>query len=294
MTAGFDYVRPASLDEACRLLDRPDAPSAVLAGGTDLLVRIKKGNLRPQTVISLRDLSELCRLSCAPGRGARIGPMVTLDALECSAEILKNLPGLAEAAGQIGSAQVRSRATIGGNLCNARRGADMAPSLLSYGATVTIRRGLRERTIPVEHLFAPSGETLLAREELLSEVQVPEPPERSFGTFLKVSPPGLGPTLASLGLLAVFEPHGTSCRELRLAIGSPGERPVRAGGAEGIAAGRELADALIDEVSLAASAEVPLDSALRASGGGRRAFIQAMTRKALVAARSWAQKGVGA
>ena len=255
------------------------------------MVQIKRGKLQPEAVISLRDLSELSRISFAPDRGATIGAMTTLEALESSKEILENFGAVAEAAGQIGSPQVRSRATIGGNLCNAARVADLAPSLIAYGATALVSDGRNDRSIPLEDFFAGPGRTTLGEGELLREIRIPAPPQPSFGTYLKASRPMMSPAMVGLGVLAVFTPDRGSLRELRLVVGAAAPTPFRAREAENLASGPKLEDELIERVSRAASDEAQPVSDLRCTASYRKDLIRVLVRRALLAARSWAEKG---
>ncbi len=287
----FDYVRPSSSEEACRLLSRSGGQSKVIAGGTDLLVQIRQGKLHPETVISLRDIPELSRISFNPDHGVTIGAMTTLDVVESSKEILENFKSVAEAAGQIGSAQVRSRATIGGNLCHAAPSGDMAPSLISYGATVVISDGMKDRTIPIEDFFTGPGQTVLKEVELMREIHIPVPPRPHFGTYLKASRSIMDLAIVGVAMFAVFESDGETCRDLRLALGAVAPTPFRASETENMTIGHKLEDELIDKVSQMTSDEARPISDVRSTASYRKSLIKVMVRRALVAARSWAQKG---
>ena len=287
----FDYLRPSSLDEACRILSRSEGRSKVLAGGTDLLVRIRQGLILPEAVISLADIKELSHISFEPDRGVTIGAMTTLDAVESSKEIKENFRSVTEAAGEIGSPQVRSRATIGGNLCNASPSADMAPSLISYGATALIGDGKQDRTIPLEDFFTGPGQKVLKNGELMKEIHIPLSPQPNFGTYEKASRSSMDPAIVSIGMLAVFESHGESCRDLKLVLGAVAKTPFRAIEAEDMAKGHRLNDALIDKVSQMASDEARPISDVRSTADYRRHLIKVMVGKILVAARSWLRKG---
>lgn len=162
----FEYFEPTSLDEARRLLARPK--SFAIAGGTDLLVRLKKG--RPaDRIVSLRRIASL-----RGQRGDWIGPLTTLDEL--------THPLLRQAALQMASPQVRALATIGGNLCNASPAADLAPPLLCLDATLETT----SRTIPLREFFCGPGRTLLERDEIVTGIRVPAVAGRH--AFLKFSP----------------------------------------------------------------------------------------------------------
>lgn len=287
----FDYIRPSSFEEACRLLSRSGGQSRVIAGGTDLLVQIRQGKLHPEAVISLRDIPEISRISLKSGHGVAIGAMTPLDVVESSKEILENFRPVAEAAGQIGSAQVRSRATIGGNLCNAAPSADMAPSLIAYGATVIISNGSKDRNIPLEDFFTGPGLSALKNGELMREIHIPLPPQPSFGMYLKTSRSSMDLAMVGVGMLAVFESDGETCQDLRLVLGAVAPTPIRARDAENMATGHKLEDELIDKVGQMASDEARPISDVRSTASYRKSLIKVMVRRTLVAARPWAQKG---
>lgn len=287
----FDYVRPSSFEEACRLLRQSNGQRKALAGGTDLLVQIKQGKLHPKAVVSLRDIPELSFIRPAPERGVSIGAMTPLGVIETSKEILKGWPAVAEATSRIGSAQVRSRATLGGNLCNAAPSADTAPILIAYGATAVLGRGKTERSILLEDFFTGPGETELNPGELLKAVYVPPPPPRSFGTYLKASRSGMDLAVVGIGILVVFEPKGEVCRDLRLVLGAVAPTPMRARESEQMVTGRRLDDELIERVGHMASEETRPISDVRSTARYRRKLVNVLTRRALLGARSWAKGG---
>ncbi len=287
----FDYIRSSSFEEACRLLRQSNGQRKALAGGTDLLVQIKQGKLHPKAVVSLRDIPELSFIRPAPERGVSIGAMTPLGVIETSKEILKGWPALAEATSRIGSAQVRSRATLGGNLCNAAPSADTAPILIAYGATAVLGRGKTERSILLEDFFTGPGETELNPGELLKAVHVPPPPPRSFGTYLKASRSGMDLAVVGIGILVVFEPKGEVCRDLRLVLGAVAPTPMRARESEQMVTGRRLDDELIERVGHMASEEARPISDVRSTARYRRKLVNVLTRRALLGARSWAKGG---
>jgi len=290
MTA-FDYMRPSSFEEACGFLGKSDGQSKVIAGGTDLLVQMRQGLLHPEAVISLRDIPGLSSILFNPDKGATIGAMTTLDVVESSKEILENFRSVAEAASQVGSVQVRSRATIGGNLCNAAPSADMAPSLIAYGAQVMISDGKKDRTIPLEDFFTGPGKTVLKKVELMREIHIPLPPLPNFGIYLKASRSSMDLAMVGVGMLAVFESDWESCRDLRLVLGGVAPTPFRAREAENMVTGHKLEDELIDKVCQMASDEARPISDVRSTASYRKSLIKVMVRRALLSTRSWAQKG---
>jgi carbon-monoxide dehydrogenase medium subunit len=217
--------------------------------------------------------------------------MMPLGAIETSKEILKGWPAIAEAAGQIASAQVRSRATLGGNLCNAAPSADMAPMLIAYDASAVLSNGETARSIPLEDFFTGPGETALGLGELMKEVRLPSPPPRSCATYLKASRSGMDLAVAGVGIRVVFEPNGKTCRDLRLVLGAVAPTPMRAKESEHMAVGRRLDDELIERLGNRASEEARPISDVRSTASYRRRLIKVMTQRALRAARSWTEEG---
>lgn len=287
----FEYNRPSSLEEAGRLLQAPDVGSHILAGGTDLLVRIKRGEIIPQKVISLRDVPGLSFVRTLPDGGVTIGAMTPLSALEISEVLLKRYSALAEAAAKIGSAQVRSRATVGGNLCNAAPSADMAPILIAYGAGARVSNGRDERSTPLEDFFKGPGQTDLKRGEILKEIHLPAARQPCFAVYLKACRSRMDIALVGVGLRVLFEPNGEKCREVSLVLGAVGPVPIRVRSVEQEIAGSPLDDRVIERVSqLAREAASPI-SDIRASAGYRLSLVEALTHKALTAARLWVREG---
>jgi CO/xanthine dehydrogenase FAD-binding subunit len=287
----FDYIRAMTFEEACRLASEPDQEAKILAGGTDLLVRIKNNSLHPSRLVSLRDVPGLSSVDFDAKKGLSIGPMTLLSAIETSPEICAHYPALAEAAATIGSVQVRNRATLGGNICNAAPSADMLPMLIAYSARAVISDGNNERVVALEDFFTGPGQTVLQSGELLKAVEIPPPPTRAFGIYLKATRTALDLALVGVGLMVVFHPEKTVCEDLNIILGAVGPTPIRAGKSERLAAGQELENQLIEKVSQMAADEAMPITDVRATASYRKALIAVNTRRALVAARSWAHKG---
>jgi carbon-monoxide dehydrogenase medium subunit len=262
-----------------------------LAGGTDLLVQIKQRKLRPKALISLRNVSEISSLQLKTQQGLRIGSMTPLTVIESSEDVLKNFDALAGAVSEVASLQVRSRATLGGNLCNAAPSADMAPILIAYGANVVLFDGAEDRIISLEDFFTGPGQTVLKRGELMKEIQVPIPQQPSFGTYQKARRSSMDIAVVGVGILVVFDSGRSVCRDLRLVLGAVAPTPIHAREAEKEARGQRLDDETIKRVSKMAAEEACPISDVRSSASYRRSLVQVLTRKSLQAAQSWAQKG---
>jgi len=297
----FDYMRPLSVEEACAALAGAGGTAKALAGGTDLLVQMKHGKLQPKALVSLRSVPGLSFVRVADDGGLVIGAATPLGKVEYSPLVRAGFPAIAGAAAWIGSVQVRSRATVGGNLCNASPAADMAPILIAYGATATISDGRAERTLPLEDFFTGPGKTVLRPGELLTVLSVPAPSPGSFGIYRKAYRSAMDIATVGIGVVAVFAPAATTTaavfsaelviQDVRLVLGAVGPTPFRARAAERVLAGQKLDESLIDLASRTASKEAKPITDMRASAEYRTTLVEVLTRRALLAARSWAEKG---
>lgn len=217
----FTYERPRSLAEAIALLGLHGPEARPLAGGTDLIIRLRDGSLKPAVVIDLKQVREL-RPTIREEEG-RLWISATSVMTDIAADPLvrRYFVALAEAASVIGSVQIRNRATLGGNICNASPAADTAPSLLVYGATVVVVGQAGTRRIPIDGFFVRSGTTTLQPGELVTAIELPLPTRRIGATHVRRTR-RRGHDLASVTLACSVDETGRT----RLAYGSVGPRPV--------------------------------------------------------------------
>ena len=283
----FDYLAPHSLAEALDMLsDRPEA--IPLAGGTDLLVRVKEGSRAIEALLSLKRLPELRQY--AHNGALTIGSTVTVSTITADPHVQQAYAALALGAGLIGSVQIRNVATLGGNLCNASPSADTALPLLVLGAQAVIAGPRGERTIPLEEFFRGPGRTALQPGELLKAVTVPRLPPHS-GSFYLRHTPRARMDLAVVGVAAaVTVTADGSIVSARLALGAVAPVPLRARQAEALLAGQILTDELCRDVGAAAAREAePIDDQ-RAPADYRRHLVDVLTRRALSGALDRAQE----
>jgi len=268
------------------MLAGSEGPVKALAGGTDLLVQMKLGSLQPHALVSLRDVPGLAFVRLDEDGGLVIGAVAALAALESSPEVKAAFPAIAEAASYVGSVQVRSRATVGGNLCNAAPSADMAPILITDGRS--------ERSVPLEDFFAGPGENVLEPGELLKAIAVPPSPEASFGKYFKSFRSAMDCCTVGVAVCAAFAPGSMVVRDVRLALGAVAPTPIRARASEKMLIGRALDETLIARASVAAADEAQPITDLRASAEYRKILVEVLSRRALTAAHAWAQKEAAA
>jgi CO/xanthine dehydrogenase FAD-binding subunit len=277
----FQYFSPKTLNEVIALLESFGENAFVMAGGTDLLVRMKNGEKNPACLIDLKGIPKLEHIDYGDNEGVKIGALSSIADIEKHPCLIKYYSALAEAASSIGSAQIRNKGTIGGNLCNASPSADMAPPLIVMDAVFRTFGKAGERVIRSEDFFMGPGKTILQSCEVLTEIQVPRPPVKSGAAYLKFSRRG-GLDLAIVGvacLLAVS--RGSCCERARISMGAVAPTPLRAKKAETLMTGEKISDELIEEAAEVASQEAKPISDIRASANYRIEIIKTLVRRAI-------------
>jgi carbon-monoxide dehydrogenase medium subunit len=181
------YERPTSMREASQLLAKEKGQAYVLAGGTDLLVRLRTGFIEPDLVVDIKRISGMHTVT-KTASGFKIGAAVSGAELGENAALKKAWPGVVEAANLIGSKQIQGRATMTGNLCNASPAADSVPALVAAGAKAVISGPKGKRTIPVEAVPVGPGKTSLKKGEIIESLLLPKRPPRSGDAYLRFIP----------------------------------------------------------------------------------------------------------
>ena len=281
----FEYKAPATLKDALELMDRHQGGLSVLAGGTDLIVRMKNGQFHPLVVMDVKKIPELNRLEWEEGEGIHIGAAVPLSKLAVFPTLVEKFGIFSQACAMIGSVQIRNRATMGGNVCNAAPSADTPPPLLCLGAKAVVANHRNSRTVPLEHFFLGPGETALRPDELLVEIVIPTPPLPSSGCYLRHTPRAeMDIAVVGVGAFLVSSRPGDSVQEARIALGAVAPTPVRAPQAEAVLKGKHPTKALIEEAAGKAVEAIKPISDLRGSVDYRTHLAKVLTRRALTRA----------
>lgn len=259
-----------------------DGRARPLAGGTDLIAQMKEGRRIPRVVVDVKKIPELNVLDLDEGEGLRIGAAVPLVDIIAFPPVRERFGDIAYACSLIGSVQIQSRATIGGNLCNAAPSADMAPPLICHDATAIIAGRGGVSSVAAEGFFVGPGRTILAPGELLVELRLPIPSSRSAAAYMRLIPrEEMDIAVAGVGSLVVMEPDLRTCRGGRIALCAVAPTPIRAVEAERYLAGRVLGEAAMAEAGrLAAEASRPIDD-VRGSAAYRRELVKVLTRRTL-------------
>lgn len=280
----FSYLRPENLAEAAaaRLDNGPGAH--FLAGGTDLLVRNRLKTTDLGCAIDLGGIPGLSGISLKDGQ-IFIGSMTRVAEIEKSDLVKSYIPVLAEAAGLLGSPQVRNLATIGGNLCNGSPSADLTPPLLVLGATLSIFSSRGEKTLGLEEFFLGPSRTILLPDEILTGIAIPLPPEGVRLAFLKHSLKR-SMDIALVNVAAMVSLSGNTCTDSKIILGAVAPTPMRARGAEAAIMGTVLDEEHIIKAAEAAAGECSPISDLRCSAEYRRELVRVLVGRTLQSLRS--------
>jgi CO/xanthine dehydrogenase FAD-binding subunit len=277
---GFDHYDVGTLAEALEVLSRLNGRGRVIAGGTDLMLQMRSGRETPENIVNIKRLPELKGISYDEEQGLRVGALTTLRQLIRSPIIKEQYPSLASAACMMASEQIRSFATVGGNLCNGSPSADLAPPLMVMKAEVVLISQPGERRLPLEDFFIGPGQTALEPGELLQEICLPPP---DCQTVYFKSAPRLYMDIAVVGVAAGLGLAGGSCQRARIVLGAVAPVPLRVQVAEEILIGRPVTLERIGRAAeLAAEACSPIDD-VRGSAWYRRRMVEVLTRRALEA-----------
>ena len=290
----FAYQRPTTLPAAVALLTELGPEGRLLAGGTDLIIRLRDGSIRPQVVVDLKRVVELDdEIGEGEGEGGGslvIGALTTMTDIAADARIRRHFRALAEAAAVVGSVQIRNRATVAGNICNASPAADTAPALLVYGAVVVLAGPAGTRRIPIDEVFVRSGVTTLTRGEVVTGVELPAPIGPRGSVHVRRTR-RRGHDLASVTLACAVTADGVT----RLAYGSLGPRPILVADESGLLADPAAPDAAkmqrLEALFVDAS---PSATSMRASPAYRLAMLHVLGLRAVnVAIARLAEASVG-
>lgn len=279
----FSYYEPSTAGEATDILRRGGDRYKVLAGGTDVIINLRRRTADYEALVNIKRLPGITSWSIEPAGGLRIGAATPFRALETSHEFAGKYPALVEAIKVIGSLQLRNMATIGGNLCNASPAADSAPALMVAGATATyVDNGSGPHTVPVHQLFLGPGRSIVGQEGLLLQVNVPEPAENTGSCFQRFTPrDAMDIAIVSAAAQVTLERSSDRISDVAIALGAVAPTPVRASKAEEALRGHEPTPELLAKAGALAMDEcAPIDD-LRGSASYRRSLVEVLVRRTL-------------
>lgn len=279
----FDIVnieRPETLEVALKMLSG-NPKLKIIAGGTDVLIRMHNGDLEDAELMSVRGIGGLDEISMLEDGTISIGAMATFAQIFRNDIINRHLPVLAEAAVTVGGPQIRNMATIGGNVCNGAVSADSATTLFAYDAALKLVSLAGTRTVKIGEFYAGPGKVKLEPGEILTNFLIqPESYRKTSGCYIKYSI-RKAMDIAMLGVSAVCKVEGGKLSDVRIALGVAAPTPIRCSEAEAFAEGLEATPENLKEIGrLAVKASKARDS-WRASKAYREHLIEILTVRAL-------------
>ncbi len=244
----FEYHEPSTLEEVLRLLSELGGNARILAGGTDLLVRMKLNVDRPSHVISLEKVPGLNSVTSRNSHGVTIGSTVTACALAENELIRERFSPLSLAGSRLGAPMIRNRATIGGNLVNARPAADLSPAAMVLSAGLKLKSLERERFVPANDFFVGPGQTVIEENELLVSLEIETPPPWSGGSYLKLGArKALEISMVNVACLLTLQSEDGPIASVKIALGAVAPTPVRAFAAEDFLLGKQPSESIFKE-----------------------------------------------
>ena len=253
------YETPKTAQAAVALLAAATGPVKVLAGGTDLIVQMRAGVQKPGLLVDVKHIAEMTTVSNDNGAG-RIGAAVACMKLTEDKAFAQAWPGVIDGVNLIGSVQVRGRASVGGNVCNASPAADSVPAMIAAGAIAHIVGPAGKREVPVEQIAAGPGKTSLAKGELITSFLLPKRPARSGDAYLRFTPrTEMDIAVVGVGINITLDDKGV-CTQARVSLGAVAERALLVPEAAAALVGSKIDDAALDRLAAAASAAArPID-----------------------------------
>ena len=254
------YEMPTTAEAAVALLAVATGPAKVLSGGTDLIIQMRSGQHTPALLVDVKNIAEMTSISAEENGSYLIGAAVSCMRLTEDAAFAKTWPGVIDAVNLVGSVQVRGRATIGGNVCNASPAADSVPAMMAAGAMANILGPEGRRSVPVEQIAAGPGKTSLAKGEMVTSFALPPRAARSGDAYLRFTPRSeMDIAVVGVGINLTLDESGV-CTHARVSLGAVAARALLVPEAAAALIGTRVDTAALDQLAAAASAAAqPID-----------------------------------
>jgi carbon-monoxide dehydrogenase medium subunit len=276
----FQYATPQSLNEALKLLGRRGG-AALLAGGTDLIVKMRARRLRPGLVVDAKRIPELNVMKLDKS-GLTLGAAVSCRRVYTDRKVARMFPALAESAALVGGIGIQGRASVGGNLCNAAPSADTVPALIVLGALAQIRGPRGSRKLPVEEFCTGPGKNALKPGELLVSLKIPKPARNAGAFFLRFIPRNeMDIAIVNAAAAVELDSAGRTFKSARISVGAAAPVPLLVREAGACLAGRPVNDKCIQEAAKLAAATVRPITDMRGTIEYRRDLAAVLAARAL-------------
>ena len=276
----FDYAAPATIAEAAALFAARGDRARALAGGTDIIVQVRENRRDLDLLVDLKNIPEVNELSFDSTTGLRLGAAVPCYRLAQHSAIAKVYPGLVEGASLIGGVQIQSRASVGGNLCNASPAADSIPALIACEAIAVIAGAKGTREVPVEKFCTGPGRNVLELGEFLLRLQLPAPKPRTGSAYQRFIPRNeMDIAVVGVGAAVTLDESRTKCVAARIALGAVGPTPLLV--PDPGLAGSSLTEADIERAAALAQQTARPISDMRGSAEYRKHLVGVLVKRVL-------------
>jgi carbon-monoxide dehydrogenase medium subunit len=275
----FSYYHPENIPEACEILARYGSRAKVLAGGTDMLPKMKQALLSPEVLVSLKGIEGISAIEYVPGKGVVIGAGATHNDIVNAPALQQKYLSLSEAAHAMANNQIRNMGTVGGNIVNAVPSSDLPPILIALGAEVKLVGAKGERVLALEDFFTGPGKSVIAPDEILTEIVIPDQ-SATGSTYIKFGLRRSG-ALAVVGVAVAVTVQKNTIKDARIVLGAVAPVPMRAKKAEKMLMSRVVNNRLLEEAGVSAAFECRPISDIRGSEEYRRDMVKVFTRRAL-------------
>ena len=280
----FCFHKPKTLDEALVLIDKYQENGLLMEGGSEVIPNMKSLVVTPDHIISLKHIAEFFYLRYTPGEGLHIGPSTTLTKIEYNPDVQRVYPSLYQGIHGMSNTAIHNISTVTGNICYAVPSADTAAPLLTLEAVLSVKSVDGERKVPIGELFAGVRRTTLKKNEIVTDIFVPEPDPKAVMAYYK-NPCRKALDLAIAGVATYVVMDGDVCRDARIAMSAVAVVPKRAFEAEAMLKGQVLTDELINAAAEhAALHECSPISDIRASADYRRELVRLSVRDGVMLA----------
>jgi CO/xanthine dehydrogenase FAD-binding subunit len=281
----IDYSSPETLAEALTLINEYQKDAGILAGGTDLIVKMRADRINPGQIIDIKSIPELNQVNINSNNDLTIGSAIPCYKIYNNTDIMNLRPELNDSASIIGGTQIQGRASFGGNICNAAPSADSVPLLISLNTTCNIQSTKGERTIPLQDLFSGPGQTILEPNELMVSITIPNQSSLSGANYIRFIPRNeMDIAVVGAGVSVTLSNDNKNFESVRVALASVGPTPIFVEGLNKEISGQEINDESIRAVSnMAKNASKPI-SDMRGTIEFRQHLCEVLTRRALITA----------
>ena len=277
-----DYERPTNLKAALEILQNNGETTKILAGGTDILTKLRIRREQPDLLLDSKEIPELNELSYNPDSGLTVGGAVPFYKLYAHADVIKYYQSIVDSTKIIGGIPIQGRATLGGNLCNAAPSADAIPTLIVLGATATIHSLNDSREVPISEFCTGPGSTILNTNEIVVSINIPSPKKNSGAHYMRFIPRNeMDIAVVGVGTSVELSDDGSKFKDAQVSLASVAPTPLHVTSITDYLSGKEINDENIEKAGeLAKDATNPI-SDMRGTAEYRQHLCTVLTKRSL-------------